>query len=94
MKGILIAREAFQALNLATELMVAGSSIVASINAAHAKRDAEGSELTREDLQQLMADGDVKAALERAALVQAQLAQLGSAQASEAGAQPKVDAVG
>jgi len=65
----------FQGINVGLELITAGQIVLARLSELQAKRDAEGKAVTREEVTQLMSDGDVKAALERAQLVAAKASQ-------------------
>jgi len=65
----------FQGLNLAIELINAGSLVATRLSELQAKRAAEGKEVTDADVDTLMAEGDVKEALQVAKLAAAKLAQ-------------------
>jgi hypothetical protein len=64
-----------QGVNLALELLSASQLVLAKLAELQAKRDAEGKPVTDEDVRNLMAEGDVKAALERAQLAAAKASQ-------------------
>lgn len=68
----------FEGLNLALELMSASQLVLSRLSELQAKREAEGKEVTSDDVRALMADGDVKAAIERAQLVAAKASQASS----------------
>ena len=65
----------FQGLNLAIELINAGSLVATRLAELQAKRAAEGKEVTDSDVNALMVEGDVKEALQVAMLAAAKLAQ-------------------
>jgi hypothetical protein len=65
----------FQGLNLAIELINAGSLVATRLAELQAKRAAEGKEVTDSDVNALMVEGDVKEALQVAKLAAAKLAQ-------------------
>ena len=65
----------FQGLNLAIELINAGSLVATRLSELQAKRAAEGKEVTDSDVNALMVEGDVKEALQVAKLAAAKLAQ-------------------
>jgi len=81
MSGVVVAVEVFNGLNMAAEMISAGSLIFNRLSELQAKREAEGRAVTKEDVSALMAEGDVKAALERAKLAAAKAAQDKSAEA-------------
>jgi hypothetical protein len=68
----------FQVVNAALELITAGALVMSRLNALQQARDAAGAPLQPADLMRLMDSGDVQAALERAKIAQAVLAQSGS----------------
>ena len=68
----------FQGVNLALELFSAGQLLLTKLSGLQAKRAAEGREVTQADVDALMAEGDVKAAAERAQLAAAKIAQTSS----------------
>jgi hypothetical protein len=65
------------AFNLVAELTLAASTIASRIAERQNQRDAEGRSITDQDVEELMSQGDVQAALERAELAKARLAQTG-----------------
>jgi hypothetical protein len=69
---------AFKLVNGAIELISAGQLVLSKLSERQAKREAEGKPITREDIAALMAEGDVQAAVERAQLVAAKMAQQNS----------------
>ena len=76
--SVAIAAVVFKGVNLAFEMISAGTLILNRLNELQQKRAAEGREITDADLDQLMAAGDVKAAVERAQLAAAKLTQASS----------------
>lgn len=77
-----IAAETFKVMNVAFELISAGTLVMSRVTELQEKRAAEGRQMTQADLDQLMAEGDVQAKLERAQLAAALLAQARSGPAS------------
>jgi multidrug resistance efflux pump len=75
MSSVATAVAVFKGVNLAFEMISAGTLILNRITELQQKRAAEGREITNADLDQLMAEGDVKAAAERVQLAAAKLAQ-------------------
>ena len=77
-----VATDVFKGFNLAFELISAGTLVMGRLTELQQKRAAEGREITQADVDQLMAEGDVKAKLERAQLAAARLAQAQSGPAT------------
>lgn len=72
------ATKIFQFINVAIEGASAWNSIQSSLYALQQKRLAEGRSITEADLDNLMAEGDIKAAAESATLLAARLAKIAS----------------
>jgi len=65
----------FEGVNLALAMMEASALILGKLSERQTQREAEGREITRADVSTLMADGDVKAALEKVELLKAKAAE-------------------
>jgi len=75
MSVVIGAVKLFEGLNLAIELITAGSTVMNKLVELQTKRAAEGREVTNEDVAGLMTQGDVNDAIERARLAVAKAAQ-------------------
>lgn len=75
MSHVAVATSIIQIANLAFELIGTGNLILNRLYQRQQERLAEGKELTDEDVIELMGQGDVKAAVEKAHLAQALLAK-------------------
>lgn len=78
MSHLALAGTIIKTANLAFELINTGNMILTRIYQRQQERIAEGKELTAEDLNALMDEGDVQAALQKAQIAQAVLAKQNS----------------
>ena len=67
-----------QGIRLASELIAAGSELMAKLNERQTARLEQGAELTKEDLRELLEQGDVAQRIERAKLLELQARQQAS----------------
>lgn len=65
----------FKGVNVAFELISAGQLILGKLYALQQQRQADGKEVTQEDVAELMKQGDIQAALEGAQIAAAKAAQ-------------------